>query len=619
MGARRGARRAIQRSLQRSLQLSLLILTACTGSDFPPEPSVDEEGLAVLGGLEYVASQARCTDVGLLWSSWDADDAPITLARSTGTAGIVSSLLEGAEHFALLPLSDDETDQQEPLRWLSLARSGADSLTALAQAEPDGSLSWPSCISLDDGPNLCEGPLPTSSSCSEADKAPLPGLSTGVAGIGLTLLELSAAQSLWESWSQALNEEAPFEPLPQLCAWQADAEAAGQWLLQQQCSSGGWASQGSCDDGVRATGLGQGAAGIGYFFLRLYERTGDVRWRDAAEDSARWLRLLSRDPKGDGLTLAIPAADGSDQLQTGLGEGNAGILVFLLSLAQVERADAATAAATGLTGEASLLNEEAGFNQALAEGIVAWLLSSDMASASLTGLVWPISVRMTESSSVLSQAPTGLWTGQAGIGWALLRAAQAEVPGALEGAEGSARWLAHALNAHYYQGRTWWPEHPEGISDDVGSGDAADALNLEPSQTGGPITWHYLPGLEEGIAGIAWFMRDLARETGATCWEKLSDEASHWLYLRGRPSGQDELWRWPEEATRQRGEDLLIGRFSAPLGRGTAGVTRLLAYDRLLDQTPGLVAPPSLWGLRPLSGDVPARLTCNVLRGAIHP
>lgn len=599
----------------------LLSLTACIGSDFPPEPSVDEEGLAVLGGLEHVASQSLCTDSGLRWSAWDGDDAPFTLGRSSGTAGVVSTLLEGAQHFARAPLSDDETDQNEPFRWLSLARAGADSLTNLAERSSDGSLSWPSCVPIDADTRLCDGSQAAPRSCSEEERAPEPGLATGVAGIGLTLLELSEAQPLWEPWTSALNDEAPFELTSQLCAWQQDAEAAGRWLLSQQCSDGGWALQGNCQSGTRATGLWHGGAGIGYFFLRLYERTGDPSWREAAEELARWLRLLSLDPHGDGLTLVVPEAAGAEQLQTGLADGNAGVAFFLLNVASVERADAALAAASGLVGEASLLSEEAGFNQALAEGIVAYLLSEDVVRSELTGLSWPSRLSLsterntsgTDSSAESPRAPTGVIAGQAGIGWALLQASRAGVTGALAGAEGSARWLSHALNAHYYQGRTWWPEQPQGWQDSSSASDGS-VTGVELTQTGGPITWRYLPGLEEGMAGIAWFMRDLSRETGAACWEKLSDEAAHWLYLRGRPSGQEELWRWPQEATRQRGEDLWVGHFSPTLAHGSSGVTRFLAYDRLSDLDTAQADLPSFWGLRPVEGVTQSPLTCEGVR-----
>ncbi len=207
------------------------------------------------------------------------------------------------------------------------------------------------------------------------------------------------------------------------------------------------------------TGFLNGSAGDAFLFLRLYQRTGDTRWRDDANRLLAWVRAHGQ-PQAAGIAWPIEVdpngSEANDLLATGIEEGAAGIgwvelQAYALSGAAV---DLDTARAAG-----------------------DWLLAGALDECG--GKAWP-------EDAGGAVVHTSLDNGAPGIGWFLDDLFRATgVTAYADGAGAAATWLA-AVSRVDKRG-VYWFENRRG---------KGWHLRAEPS-------WHW------GTAGIAAFLARL--------------------------------------------------------------------------------------------------------------
>jgi hypothetical protein len=115
-------------------------------------------------------------------------------------------------------------------------------------------------------------------------------------------------------------------------------------------------------DQNRATGMEEGAAGIGWVYLQAHAVTGEPHFLEQARAAGRWLNAVAL-AEGDGRAWA--EYEGSERVHSGLNSGVAGTGWFLHDLGLV-------------TGDESFTRS--------AEGARQWLLATAVRSG--TGLSW---------------------------------------------------------------------------------------------------------------------------------------------------------------------------------------------------------------------------------------
>jgi uncharacterized protein YyaL (SSP411 family) len=130
--------------------------------------------------------------------------------------------------------------------------------------------------------------------------------------------------------------------------WLRDARRALAWVRSHAIATRGglaWPIEvdpRDGDDRDRATGIEEGAAGIGWVYLQAYAVTHDGAYLDTARSAARWLRRVARHEHGG---MAWPEDAGQRVVHTSLDNGAPGIGWFLDDVARVtgSRPDAAAA------------------------------------------------------------------------------------------------------------------------------------------------------------------------------------------------------------------------------------------------------------------------------------
>lgn len=589
-----GALQGVGRTLHYTITSSLVLcLSACLGTEFPPEPSTDEEGLALISALGHIRAQSDCGDDGLYWPTGESLDAEVYTGLSRGGAGVLQGVLEGAWHLRTAPLSSEVATENDLLPWLETLLLGTQWLEAQGKSQGDeGARAWPTCVDISGGGQNPEGTCATGDFygltrlCTVGSTLPTAGLATGTAGVGTYFLSLYERRGLW----LGLDLEALGLPPADTsgCTWLSEARAAGLWLLEQECDGAGyWPAAGTECAGARIeTGLENGAAGIGTFFLRLWLQTSEARWLDAASRVGAWLQAQQVAYDTEPASASVPAVVGEAAHLTGLNRGNAGVAYFLFLLyeQQLIARSPDTAAQTLSTAQA----------------LLTWLQDPEVRKSELGGYAW------WESPTQTTQGVTsGLEDGTAGIGWVYLQVAKAQHMSVLDDAKGAGRWLSHALNAHYYQGRVWWPERMEPWEDTSSTPTTETTPTPSVGETTGR-TYLYYPGMRRGISGVAWFLLDLSRADGTSCPASLSDQAAHWLYLRGRPQADSgEYWRWPEQVERAISGVETVGPYSSTYDDGTAGIIPFLAMDRGVDLAETLPSRAPVLGLVPLPAPAP--------------
>ncbi len=135
------------------------------------------------------------------------------------------------------------------------------------------------------------------------------------------------------------------------------------------------------------TGISQGVAGIGRFFLNLYKQTFNTTYSDWAEEAAKYLLTVNATGLLQG-QMAWSQDDSNSEISHTYIKGTPGIGVFLMELATV--------------------NSTYGW---WARNASNYMISA--ADTSKTGAFW-------NSTSVSLSAMTGIWRGAAGIGSFLL-------------------------------------------------------------------------------------------------------------------------------------------------------------------------------------------------------
>lgn len=615
----------------------LLLLVGCVGLEFPPEPSTDEEGSALNEALQTLASSAECSDSGAVWPSGPMDsDAlnPVLLGLSYGSAGVLRGISSGASQLLEYPLGEGDAaappDEVESL-YLPLLIDATRFLAAHASQTDTNGLYWPQCVetsgSATDESCYMPGIAPgLARSCPADMDSPAIGLESGVAGIGDSFLTVAeqAASLGWEDRVLEMQTEAQgsgsgttegsLASIATVCDLVSVAQGAGQFLRDSGCADGGFPEVGmACTNtSIRYTGLDRGAAGVGLFFLRLWHVTADRIWLDAANDVGGWLVSLLEDPSMGELPSegAVPISVGGEdeRLLTGFWQGNSGVAWFLLETAyQLEQAGETAAAARLLAGGLAILR---------------FLQRADVKVSALGGAYWRTHVGSTDSG-----IQTGVSDGIAGISWVFLQASASGLEGTQgleQVAEEGARYLAHSLVAHYFRGRVWWPSRlveGNGLEPTHAWQTLSQPLDTwSPGDVDADVLrgWTLHPGLSVGVSGIGQFFRAMSEESvfgsdGVGCFEEISDEAAHFLYLLGRPENPTSDWQWPERIVRLISGDAYTSPGSASLATGASGIAHFLASDRKADLALDAAGPASVLGLNSFLGRAPSVL-CTASR-----
>jgi lantibiotic modifying enzyme len=134
------------------------------------------------------------------------------------------------------------------------------------------------------------------------------GLYTGLAGIAS--VELLAAQVL----DSADSRQRALAHADQILESAIEAEGGHHW------------------NGV--VDIISGAAGTGLFLLKMYEDSGDERYREAAERAARWLIATAR-PDAESWGVYWSIAPGDDRHYPNFSHGTAGVAFFLGRIAAI--------------------------------------------------------------------------------------------------------------------------------------------------------------------------------------------------------------------------------------------------------------------------------------------
>jgi rhamnogalacturonyl hydrolase YesR len=114
-------------------------------------------------------------------------------------------------------------------------------------------------------------------------------------------------------------------------AYLDQARKIGDWLITQRSEeNSGYFWVNSIRPSVVYTGFAHGAAGIGYFFSRLYEVTHDLKYLDYAKGAAAWLFSYMWEPSPG--QYCWPRLTSDTQPNSSWCGGSMGIMLFLLQL-----------------------------------------------------------------------------------------------------------------------------------------------------------------------------------------------------------------------------------------------------------------------------------------------
>jgi rhamnogalacturonyl hydrolase YesR len=300
------------------------------------------------------------------------------------------------------------------------------------------------------------------------------------------------ADALWRLGSVTGDQRYTRAGLAGMRWEEAQAQSLGRGMYRWA-----WYDSGGVKASDHETGIGEGQAGIIYAFATFARRTGDPQYLRYAEGGAAYLESLIT-PAG-----AIPEQPGTTSFDTGYLSGAAGDAYAFLTLYQD-------------TGQQRWLND--------ATRLLSWLSASGKAQPA--GTAWPIEVDPTGQNQN-DQLATGIEEGAAGIGWVELQAYQ--ITGSstyLRNAESAGQWLGSVAKAE--PGGLAWPE------------------NSGTSQSS--------PSLDNGAAGIGWFLDDLWLATDQTSFERGAQGARDWLTSLARQSaggapltGTDGTMKLPNE------------------------------------------------------------------------
>jgi hypothetical protein len=450
----------------------------------------------------------------------------------------------------------------------------------------------------------------------------VPGLASGVAGVGEFLLFLTLG--LEKRYPEyALAATSTDDPTPFSTSTGNAALEVGDWLVDNAREDAGglcWpadlaaAGTAGCD-----LSIADGNAGIGAFLFGL-ATYADARvaagetslagrgelYRSTASAAADFIVGQLQAGSCD-TTCSYAFLNG--QATTGLYHGNAGLAWYLLK----------TGLETGLTTYRDP-----------AEAILTWLKQDFNRKAVDEGVAWRGTPRSTGASSSDDTLLTDLENGTAGIAWVYLQASlvldaqkdssKTQAAGGIdavsikndawfEEARAAAQWLQGGETAHLFGGAVWWPAEvtPWGVSQYEANW-CTDALEVSTDDFRSALV--YYPGFMRGGAGIGRFFNVMAGSSlQRNCYRELADQATRWLYYRG----ENRSWRWPSRVLRFLNTDEcslepINLETALGYGYGSAGIIAALAEDRFGDEQPlcpayaTILTLPSL--ATPAEGDV---------------
>jgi hypothetical protein len=265
------------------------------------------------------------------------------------------------------------------------------------------------------------------------------------------------------------------------------------------------------------TGMGEGDAGVVYAFDLFARRSGDATFERFALAGARYLESLIS------VRGAIPEHPGGTGFDTGFLSGSAGDAFMFLSLYDHTR-------------DPRWLHD--------ARRLLGWVRRHGRRVPG--GLAWPIEIDPRNGDD--DRFATGMEEGAAGIGWVELQAYKLiRDPVDLRTAVQAGAWLSSS--ALRERGGKQWPE-------DLGRPLVHTSLN-------------------NGTAGVGWFLHDLALTTGRRDFEEGAHGAEKWLAEVARKDRAGIYWN------ENRGSDRrwhLVREQSWHWG--TAGIAAFLARMR---------------------------------------
>jgi len=264
------------------------------------------------------------------------------------------------------------------------------------------------------------------------------------------------------------------------------ARGAAQWLISVAFAEGGgykWEEWVGAK--INQTGYYPGAAGIGTFFLSMYETTGNTTYLDYAKGAAQWLISEAYSVGGGYAWVEKEGEVAPGKLSTRWSYGSPGIGTFLV--------------------KAYLLTANTTYAD-YAKDVAQWLTSVAIPEGG--GYKWPQRV---EETNYL----TGTWHGAAGIGNFFIEAYQAFGNATyLDYAEGAAQWL---ISVAFAEGGGYKWENL------VGGGE-------------------FIRGWSRGAPGTGAFFLRIYEETNNPTYLDYAKRAAQWLTYVAIPESGGYKW-----------------------------------------------------------------------------